>query len=376
MATPQDRLSEDRQDFWQEEECSPVFAQFLDCVHQLLRQFPNEFEFNLEFLSELLDQVYDCKASTFLGDCDRERRVLCMAQHGKHANLSVWDLMRLGPNKKNGTPQRASRCLRNPFFKKLAEDEGNCAQTIFPDCHPRSLHIWSQRYFSPSNCSRSEKLCERAVDAAWLLWDGARRNSVALNDEQERNRRLVSDLERAHRKQAELMRRIEMLTGAKDGIRPMSPGGTGDNEANGTKCVVESAGDADGEGMVVVTRTDQGRLVTENVVNSHFSSRDRRHRRATTAGVSNPSSRRNSGTSQQRSGDHSRRGSAERRQTIVGAALNGVTRWMLSAATSEGSNESRIPLDFFRTGQTASPSHAAQQLGSTLNIGVTEDRYF
>ena len=120
MATPQDRLSEDRQDFWQEEECSPVFAQFLDCVHQLLRQFPNEFEFNLEFLSELLDQVYDCKASTFLGDCDRERRVLCMAQHGKHANLSVWDLMRLGPNKKNGTPQKVTRQVEPSMLSMTA----------------------------------------------------------------------------------------------------------------------------------------------------------------------------------------------------------------------------------------------------------------
>ena len=49
---------------------SPIFLQFLDCVHQLVHQFPLEFEFNSKFLEEIAFHSYTCLFGTFL--CDNE----------------------------------------------------------------------------------------------------------------------------------------------------------------------------------------------------------------------------------------------------------------------------------------------------------------
>src|SRR4051812_45444888 len=45
----------------------------MDCVHQLIRQYPCHFEFNEDFLIEILDHLYSCKFGTFLLNCEKER---------------------------------------------------------------------------------------------------------------------------------------------------------------------------------------------------------------------------------------------------------------------------------------------------------------
>ncbi|CAG8548789.1 2178_t:CDS:2 [Gigaspora margarita] len=47
-------------------EISPVFHQFLDCVFQILSQFPTKFEFNENFLIKLHYHCYSCQFGTFL----------------------------------------------------------------------------------------------------------------------------------------------------------------------------------------------------------------------------------------------------------------------------------------------------------------------
>jgi len=54
-------------------EYSPVFLLFLDCVWQIMQQFPCSFEFNEDFLIMLLDNAYGSEFGTFLGNCARER---------------------------------------------------------------------------------------------------------------------------------------------------------------------------------------------------------------------------------------------------------------------------------------------------------------
>lgn len=66
---------------------SPVFHQFLDCVYQLLRQFPTKFEYNERFLRRLLYHNYSCQYGTFLYNSERERKETNVETRTR----SVWD---------------------------------------------------------------------------------------------------------------------------------------------------------------------------------------------------------------------------------------------------------------------------------------------
>lgn len=52
---------------------SPVFLQFIDCVWQVTKQYPNAMEFNEHFLITILDHLHSCRFGTFLCNTERER---------------------------------------------------------------------------------------------------------------------------------------------------------------------------------------------------------------------------------------------------------------------------------------------------------------
>ena len=72
---------------------SPVFLHFLDCVHQLLVQFPSAFQFSETYLLGILDCVYSCMFETFLFDCERDRSVICAQEERSDCLASLWDYM-------------------------------------------------------------------------------------------------------------------------------------------------------------------------------------------------------------------------------------------------------------------------------------------
>lgn len=55
------------------DEFCPIFPQFIDCLRQLMRVYPRDFEFGPRLLDELLVEVYCCRTATFRGNNDRER---------------------------------------------------------------------------------------------------------------------------------------------------------------------------------------------------------------------------------------------------------------------------------------------------------------
>ncbi|CAE7242697.1 MTMR2 [Symbiodinium sp. CCMP2592] len=63
-------------------EYSPVFLQWLECVYQLLVQFPTAFEFTSDLLLFLAREVLTNRYGTFLTDCERERTEQAGCAHG------------------------------------------------------------------------------------------------------------------------------------------------------------------------------------------------------------------------------------------------------------------------------------------------------
>ncbi|KAG8390530.1 hypothetical protein BUALT_Bualt01G0093100 [Buddleja alternifolia] len=54
--------------------CSPIFLQWVDCVSQLLRMYPFAFEFSSVFLVDLVDCVLSCRFGNFFCNSEKERQ--------------------------------------------------------------------------------------------------------------------------------------------------------------------------------------------------------------------------------------------------------------------------------------------------------------
>ncbi|KAK6036262.1 hypothetical protein COOONC_26233, partial [Cooperia oncophora] len=83
-------------------EVSPVFTQFLDCVHFIAEQKPLAFQFNERFLIEIHEHAYSCQFGTFIGNCEKDRKDLNVRKRTK----SLWTFM----------DQRLDDYL-NPFYE-------------------------------------------------------------------------------------------------------------------------------------------------------------------------------------------------------------------------------------------------------------------
>ncbi|XP_022064341.1 myotubularin-related protein 4 isoform X1 [Acanthochromis polyacanthus] len=111
------------------EQC-PVFLQWLDCVHQLLKQFPCLFEFNEAFLVKLVQHTYSCLYGTFLCNNARERE----ARNIYKRTCSVWSLLRTG----------------NKNFQNFLYIPSHDV-VLQPVCHTRALQLWTAVYLPTSS---------------------------------------------------------------------------------------------------------------------------------------------------------------------------------------------------------------------------------
>jgi len=105
---------------------SPIFLQFIDCVWQIMQQFPNVFEFNENFLMTVVDHSYSCLFGTFLCNSEQQRA----RENIKNKTISLWSMINSCPNE-----------YINPLY---SEDTAN--HVIVPVANSRRLEYWASYY--------------------------------------------------------------------------------------------------------------------------------------------------------------------------------------------------------------------------------------
>ncbi|XP_072040453.1 phosphatidylinositol-3,5-bisphosphate 3-phosphatase MTMR2-like isoform X2 [Amphiura filiformis] len=105
---------------------SPIFLQYMDCVWQITRQFPNAFEFNENFLITILDHLYSCLFGTFLFNCERER----VKDQVKTKTQSLWSY--INSNREE---------FENPLYASYGHQH-----VLFPVASMRRIELWTTYY--------------------------------------------------------------------------------------------------------------------------------------------------------------------------------------------------------------------------------------
>uniref|UniRef100_A0A671WBW4 Myotubularin related protein 7a n=1 Tax=Sparus aurata TaxID=8175 RepID=A0A671WBW4_SPAAU len=71
-------------------EVSPIIDQFLECVWQLMEQYPCAFEFNERFLITIHSHIYSCQYGNFIGNNQRERIELGLRERSHSLWSYLW----------------------------------------------------------------------------------------------------------------------------------------------------------------------------------------------------------------------------------------------------------------------------------------------
>jgi hypothetical protein len=124
-------------------EMSPVFHQFLECVRNIQRQFPERFEYNELFLTKIYWQLCACESGTFLFNSERERRVSldgASSWSGIQKTHSVWEWFLSEENMKE------DKWLNPSYDKSLDQIKGGAGDmgVLLPSA--KDVRFWNELY--------------------------------------------------------------------------------------------------------------------------------------------------------------------------------------------------------------------------------------
>lgn len=122
-------------------EISPVFHQFLECVRQIQRQYPQRFEFNGRFLEQIHYHLYSCQFGTFLFNTERERKTADSSGRAPcERTVSVWDYFNSSPEKERIINEDYDPTLDDPKRREVQADMG----VLVPN--PKDVRFWNELY--------------------------------------------------------------------------------------------------------------------------------------------------------------------------------------------------------------------------------------
>ena len=134
---------------------SPVFVQFLDCIFQLVRLFPQAFEFDSRLLLLIAHHTYSCRFGTFLCNNEKERSDLSIQARC----LSLWPFI-----------EQSSDLYRSEIFDPSSGD----ALLPHPATVLRNVTVWSEWFLrwapfpSSPKTTKLEKYSDTVYDRAPL----------------------------------------------------------------------------------------------------------------------------------------------------------------------------------------------------------------
>jgi hypothetical protein len=119
----------------------PVFLQWLDCVYQIIKQFPSAFQFNELFLLKLCYHSYSCLFGTFMCDSALER----VNEHTDERTFSIWSYL----NDKN-----------KEILNYLYDDTFD--EVLYPNCELVHMQLW-QKLFCESDITYLVKVDKKEM---------------------------------------------------------------------------------------------------------------------------------------------------------------------------------------------------------------------
>ena len=147
-----------------EDQRSPIFLQWLDCLHQLLYQFPNAFEFNDALLLFLAKSYTTNLYGTFMFNSEKER--VDRDAHGK--TTSVWSDVMKDISK----------------YKNVYYNSDNPVKIITPNYAYYKLHYWSDFFTENNTYLENNKFylgdygCDNAFHNSKMFYEFNKRNDV------------------------------------------------------------------------------------------------------------------------------------------------------------------------------------------------------